>query len=116
MKSIAVLVLVAVAFIAAPFIQTNTYWQHIFGVAIIGAILALGLQLLVGMAGLLSLGQAAFYGIGAYVSAALTLHFGVPFPIAIAQMCIAVVPPAFATTGSVTDCTVLLGSSGTDAK
>src|SRR5580704_6514840 len=41
---------------------------------------------------------------------------GVPFPIAIAQMCIAVVPPAFATTGSVTDCTVLLGSSGTDAK
>ena len=82
MKSAAVLVLVAVAFVAAPFLQANTYWQHIFGVAVIGAILALGLQLLVGMAGQLSLGQAAFYGIGAYVSAALTLHFGVPFPFA----------------------------------
>ena len=64
---------------AVPFIQTNTYWQHVFGVALIGAILALGLQLLVGMAGLLSLGQGAFYGIGAYVSAVLTLRFGVPF-------------------------------------
>ena len=53
-----------------------------FCLALIGAILALGLQLLVGMAGLLSLGQAAFYGIGAYVSAALTLHFGVPFLLA----------------------------------
>jgi branched-chain amino acid transport system permease protein len=34
------------------------------------------------MAGLLSLGQGAFYGIGAYVSAVLTLHFGVPFGLA----------------------------------
>jgi branched-chain amino acid transport system permease protein len=51
-------------------------------VALIGVILALGLQLLVGMAGLLSLGQAAFYGLGAYVSAALTLQFGVPFLVA----------------------------------
>jgi branched-chain amino acid transport system permease protein len=70
------------AFVVAPFIQTNTYWQHVFGVALIGAILALGLQLLVGMAGLLSLGQGAFYGIGAYVSAELTLRFGVPFLLA----------------------------------
>jgi branched-chain amino acid transport system permease protein len=38
--------------------------------------------LLVGMAGLLSLGQAAFYGIGAYVSAVLTMRFGVPFLLA----------------------------------
>jgi branched-chain amino acid transport system permease protein len=39
--------------------------------------------LLVGMAGLLSLGQGAFYGIGAYVSAVLTMRFGVPFFLAI---------------------------------
>jgi branched-chain amino acid transport system permease protein len=72
-------VVVLGAFVAAPFFQTNGYWLHVFCVALIGVILALGLQLLIGMAGLLSLGQAAFYGIGAYVSAALTLHFGVPF-------------------------------------
>jgi len=82
MQSATIRILVLVLLVAAPFIQTNTYWQHIFGVALIGAILALGLQLLVGMAGLLSLGQGAFYGIGAYVSAVLTLHFGVPFGLA----------------------------------
>lgn len=82
MNSTVVRVLVLGTLAAVPFIETNSYWQHIFGVALIGAILALGLQLLIGMAGLLSLGQGAFYGIGAYVSAVLTLHFGVPFPIA----------------------------------
>jgi branched-chain amino acid transport system permease protein len=82
MKSAVVPVLVAAVFVAVPFVQINSYWTHVFGVALIGAILALGLQLLIGMAGLLSLGQAAFYGIGAYVSAALTVHFGVPFLIA----------------------------------
>src|SRR5689334_6594406 len=82
MQSATIRILVLVLLVAAPFIQTNTYWQHVFGVALVGAILALGLQLLVGMAGLLSLGQAAFYGIGAYVSAVLTLHFGVPFGLA----------------------------------
>jgi branched-chain amino acid transport system permease protein len=82
MQSAAVRVLVLAAFAAVPFIQTNSYWQHVFGVALIGAILALGLQLLIGMAGLLSLGQGAFYGIGAYVSAVLTLRFGVPFTLA----------------------------------
>lgn len=79
MTTSAIRVIVLGAFVAAPFFQTNSYWLHVFCVALIGVILALGLQLLVGMAGLLSLGQAAFYGIGAYVSAALTLHFGVPF-------------------------------------
>ena len=79
MHSTVLRVVVLSAFVVAPFIQTNTYWQHIFGVALIGAILAMGLQVLVGMAGLLSLGQGAFYGIGAYVSAELTLRFGVPF-------------------------------------
>src|SRR5262245_55218470 len=79
MQSTTIRTLVLLLFVAAPFIQTNTYWQHVFGVALIGVILALGLQLLIGMAGLLSLGQGAFYGIGAYVSAVLALSFGVPF-------------------------------------
>ena len=83
MQSAAVRVFILGLFAAVPFIQTNTYWQHVFGVALIGAILALGLQLLIGMAGLLSLGQGAFYGIGAYVSAELTLRFGVPFALAL---------------------------------
>jgi branched-chain amino acid transport system permease protein len=83
MQSGVIRVLVLAALAVVPFIQTNTYWLHVLGVALIGAILALGLQLLVGMAGLLSLGQGAFYGIGAYVSAVLTMRFGVPFFLAI---------------------------------
>ncbi|UCE53220.1 MAG: branched-chain amino acid ABC transporter permease [Desulfobacterales bacterium] len=39
-------------------------------------LITIGLSLLMGYAGQISLGQAAFYGIGAYVSAILTVHFG----------------------------------------
>jgi branched-chain amino acid transport system permease protein len=39
---------------------------------------AVGLVLLLGHAGQISLGQAAFYGIGAYTSAILTTDYGVP--------------------------------------
>ena len=41
---------------------------------------------------------------------------GVPVPVAIAKMCIAVVPPALLRTGSVTDDTCLPCCSGTEAK
>ncbi len=74
------LVLAAVA--GLPLVEANGYWVHVFGLAAISAILAMGLQLLVGMAGLLSLGQAAFYGIGAYASAIATTNYGLPFPLA----------------------------------
>jgi branched-chain amino acid transport system permease protein len=40
---------------------------------------ALGLQVMVGLAGQLSLGHAAFLGIGAYVSVLLQKHYGLPF-------------------------------------
>ena len=46
-------------------------------------ILALSLNLINGYTGLLSIGHAAFYGIGAYSSALLTLRLGVPFVIAL---------------------------------
>jgi branched-chain amino acid transport system permease protein len=42
------------------------------------SLIVIGLTLLGGYAGQISLGQAAFYGIGAYVSAITTIHFGIP--------------------------------------
>lgn len=45
-------------------------------------ILAVSLNLLLGFSGLFSLGHAAFYGIGAYTSALLTLKAGLPFELA----------------------------------
>ena len=44
-------------------------------------ILAMSLNLLVGYAGQVSIGHAAFFGIGAYTSAMATVEFGVGFPL-----------------------------------
>jgi branched-chain amino acid transport system permease protein len=64
---------------AIPLVQYNSYWLHVFSLALIGAVLAMGLQLLVGMAGVLSLGQGAFYGIGAYTAGGLAVSWNLPF-------------------------------------
>jgi branched-chain amino acid transport system permease protein len=65
--------------IAVPIAYPQRYVVHILGLAIIFAIAALALQLLLGFAGLLSIGQAAFLGIGAYTSAILTATYRAPF-------------------------------------
>jgi len=44
----------------------------------INALAALGLCILMGYAGQVSLGQAGFYGIGAYISSILSVHLGLP--------------------------------------
>jgi branched-chain amino acid transport system permease protein len=50
----------------------------LMGLAGIYAIVALGLSLFLGYAGQISLGHAAFFGIGAYTFAILTTRYGVP--------------------------------------
>jgi branched-chain amino acid transport system permease protein len=74
--------IVLAIFIALPFVYSQKYVMHIVSLAMIFAIAALALQLLLGFAGLLSIGQAAFLGIGAYTSAILTTTAGVPFELA----------------------------------
>ncbi len=64
----------AVVLLAAPAWVWNPYVLHILIMAGIFAILALSLNLLLGYTGQLSLGHAAFFGIGAYASALLTLR------------------------------------------
>ena len=53
--------------------------MHAIIIALIFLLPAHGLNLLVGYTGLLSLAQAAFFGIGAYTSALMAVHFGTPF-------------------------------------
>ena len=59
----------------------------------INIIVALGLNLLVGYTGQISLGHAAFYGVGAYTYALLSVNFQIPFwlslPVAGFTACIA---------------------------
>lgn len=49
----------------------------------INALVAIGLCILMGYAGQVSLGQAGFYGIGAYVSSVLSLHLGLPIVVSV---------------------------------
>ena len=65
--------LLAAALLTLPFWLADPYYLHIAIMAGIFAVLALSLNLLLGYTGQLSLGHAAFFGIGAYTSALLTL-------------------------------------------
>jgi branched-chain amino acid transport system permease protein len=67
---------VAVVAVVLP-LFIGGYHLHLLIMAGIFSILAVSLGLVIGYAGLLSLGHAAFFGIGAYTSALLFLHFGV---------------------------------------
>lgn len=68
--------ILATAVIAAGVGITNAYHLQVLTFIGIHTLLALGLNMLMGYAGQISLGHAAFYGIGAYTSAILTVHYG----------------------------------------
>ncbi|MEI7816539.1 MAG: branched-chain amino acid ABC transporter permease [Desulfuromonadales bacterium] len=59
----------------------NPYYLQILVNIGIGIILALGLNVITGLTGQLSLGHAAFMSIGAFTSALLTIKLGIPFSI-----------------------------------
>jgi branched-chain amino acid transport system permease protein len=83
----------ALAALALPLWLANPYFLHVAIMAGIFSILALSLNLLLGYTGQLSLGHAAFFGIGAYTSALLTLRldwsFWLALPCAIAVAALA---------------------------
>ncbi len=60
----------------APWLLPNQYLVHVLVLAGIYVIMAVGLNLLMGYAGQVSLGHAGFYGLGAYVSAVLSVRYG----------------------------------------
>lgn len=77
------MVLIAVALIALPFVagMGGQAWVRILNFAMLYVFLALGLNIVVGFAGLLDLGYIAFYAVGAYTWALLASpHFGLHLP------------------------------------
>jgi branched-chain amino acid transport system permease protein len=75
--------LVAVALLLLPFAlsQAGTAWVRITNLALLYVLLALGLNVVVGFAGLLDLGYIAFYAVGAYAYALLASpQFGLHLP------------------------------------
>ncbi|HUG86834.1 MAG TPA: branched-chain amino acid ABC transporter permease, partial [Euzebya sp.] len=76
------LLMVVIVLVVAPFILTP-YWLTIanqIAVAVVGAI---GLNILVGFTGQISLGQGGFLAVGAYTSGLLVVRLGVPTLVAI---------------------------------
>ena len=76
-------ILVAIALAALPFALADigTAWVRITNLAILYILLSLGLNIVVGFAGLLDLGYIAFYAVGAYVYALLASpHFNLHLP------------------------------------
>jgi branched-chain amino acid transport system permease protein len=72
---------VAAVAVALPLLLPGPYHRHVLVLAGIFTLMALGFDLVLGYLGELSLGHAAFFGIGAYTTALLTRHFVVPFPL-----------------------------------
>ncbi|MES2423213.1 MAG: branched-chain amino acid ABC transporter permease, partial [Pseudomonadota bacterium] len=70
--------LMAVALVVFPFVASQ-YWLYMACLVAINIASATGLNILTGYTGLVSLGQAAFMGLGAYTVGILQLRYGTPF-------------------------------------
>ena len=72
------LMILIVLFLVPTFVRNQYHLQVLIFVGIY-IVLTLSLNLLNGYVGLLSIGHASFYGVGAYASAKLTMELGFPF-------------------------------------
>jgi branched-chain amino acid transport system permease protein len=81
-KKVSIVLAIAVAALL-PTVWPNPYYIHLMVVIGIYAILLLGLDIVVGYVGEVSLGHAALFGIGAYTAGVLNFQLGVPFLLAV---------------------------------
>lgn len=70
------LMILAIVIVAFPFVVESPYYFRVINFAGIFSLVCIGLSLLMGYAGQISIGQAGFFAIGAYSSGILTVHFG----------------------------------------
>ncbi len=75
-KRLVVPAVLVIAVLVLPRLVTTNYWMDLINLSISLAVACLGLNIVLGYAGQLSLAQAAFCGVGAYCSAILTTQFG----------------------------------------
>ena len=76
--TIPALIVIGIVALVFPFVF-SFYQTNIMITALIYVMLGLGLNIVVGLAGLLDLGYVAFYAVGAYSYALLNYHFGLGF-------------------------------------
>jgi len=73
-----VVVVIAALVALLPVLLPSTFYMRIAALVYIFALSVIGLNLLMGFAGQVSLGHAGFFGIGAYAVAIGPTHLGVP--------------------------------------
>ncbi|MBU0985871.1 MAG: branched-chain amino acid ABC transporter permease [Proteobacteria bacterium] len=66
----------ALVILVLPFFVESKYYYIVLNVIGLNTIVVIGLNLLIGFAGQISLGHAAFYGLGSYFSGSLTVNYG----------------------------------------
>jgi ABC-type branched-subunit amino acid transport system ATPase component/ABC-type branched-subunit amino acid transport system permease subunit len=67
------------ALVLFPFLVTSPYYLHLMVVVAIFSIVALGLDIVFGYTGEVSLGHAALFGVGAYTAGVLAFQFDIGF-------------------------------------
>jgi branched-chain amino acid transport system permease protein len=77
-KRLMTLVLLAVLIAVLPFLFPSSYYFRVAALVWVSALAAIGLNILMGQAGQVSLGHAAFFGVGAYAVAIGPAHLGIP--------------------------------------
>src|SRR5581483_3437685 len=90
------LALLAAFAVALPF-SLDQYWLSYVNLILLAAIAAVGLNILTGYTGLVSLATAGFLGVGAYATANITqrLHWPMPISVIIATLIAAVIGAFF---------------------
>ncbi len=69
----------AIGAVAFPMLTSDPYQLHVLALAGLFALMAVGLNVTTGFAGLAEFGYVAYYAIGAYVSALLNVRLGLDF-------------------------------------
>jgi branched-chain amino acid transport system permease protein len=89
------LLALAAVLAALPFFFPNNFYYDVAIKTALNAIVCIGLNLLIGYAGQISLGHAGFFALGAYASAILTTHYKWPGLLAMLAGAVAVTLLAF---------------------
>lgn len=73
-----ILIVLAVVICTLPLVFPSSYYFRVASLVWVSALAAVGLNVLMGQAGQVSLGHAGFFGIGAYAVAIGPTHLGIP--------------------------------------
>lgn len=73
---------VFVALLLLPLLFGNLYHSHLAVICMINVLLAVGLNIVKGFAGQVTIGHIGLYAVGAYTSALLSINLGMPFLLA----------------------------------